>query len=262
MRPDWKRRSALYHGRVTHCRHLPFRHAFRYRVFQIFLDLDALDASGQSDWSWPGRYLPIIQFRRRDHLGEAVTSLAQTIRDLVEERTGSRPAGPVRVLTNPRYWGFVFNPVSFYYCYGAGETQVEAVVAEVQNTPWNERHCYVLRAENASGETIAATRDKEFHVSPFFDLDMQYRFRLAPPGETLDVSIEAWKGLACQFQADFSAGRWQFTSLNLVMLMMRFPWMTATILFAIYWQALKLWWKGARYVPHPGTTPPHRLTAT
>jgi len=236
----------------------PFRHAFRYRIFQLFLDLESLEKSGNTDWAWPARWLPILQFRRRDYVGSAGQSLAATVRDLVQQQTGQRPAGPIRLLTLPRQWGFSFNPVSFYYCYREDGLELEAVVAEVRNTPWNERHCYVLERPQSADEPIELP--KAFHVSPFFDLQMDYRFRLTIPGDDLAVGIENWKDGIQVFTAGLSARRWRPSSRNLLTLIVLNPWVTAWVVFAIYWQALKLWWKGAAYVPHPNPPARRRLT--
>ena len=121
-------------------------------------------------WAW---------FRRADHLGPAERSLDESVRDLVEARLGWRPGGPIRLLTHLRYFGLVMNPVSFYYCFNACEERVEAVVAEVTNTPWRDRHCYVLDLRDVPLSKMPRARHaKELHVSPFLEMDLEYRWRL------------------------------------------------------------------------------------
>ena len=142
--------SAIYEGTVRHRRRRPRLHAFTYRVFLMYLDLDDLDDVFQGRWLWSTQRPALARFRREDHVGDPSVPLDEAVRDLVAARTGHRPAGPVRLLTHLRYFGYVMNPVSFYYCFAADGAGLEAIVAEVNNTPWGEQHCYVLRATPAS----------------------------------------------------------------------------------------------------------------
>ncbi len=126
------------------------------------------------------------------------------MRDLVERETGARPAGPIRLLTHLRYFGWVMNPVSFYYVYDAADTRVETVVAEITNTPWDQRHAYVLRradAEQVGAQGLRWQFDKRFHVSPFLPMDMRYDWRFTEPGEALHVHMENWRNGAAEFDA-------------------------------------------------------------
>lgn len=251
MPADWTAHCALYHGRVEHHRRVPFRHGFSYRLFNVYLDLESLEVAYPQGWSWPSRFLAWARFSRRDHFGSPEQRLSECVRDLVNQRLGVRPEGPIRLLTHLRYWGFVINPVSFYYCFDADGSRVAAVVAEVQNTPWNERHCYVIDGRAIEpGESPEVP--KEFHVSPFLEMAMHYRFRLSSPGDSLDVVIENWRAGELQFDARLTAKKAAWTRWNLLKLLLAHPWMTAKVFAAIYWQALRLWWKGATFVPHPG----------
>ena len=177
--------SALYLGTVRHRRFAPRGHRFTYPLFLLAVDLDELDAVGRvSNWlSTTGPALAWL--RRRDYFGDPALPWAEEVRRLVAERTGRRPAGPVRLLTNPRTLGFRMNPVSFYFCHDA-EGALAAVVAEVTNTPWDERHLYVVESGDpaaARGGTWEARFAKELHVSPFFPMDHEYRWLIRPPGE-------------------------------------------------------------------------------
>jgi DUF1365 family protein len=261
MSADWMSRSALYHGQVRHQRRQPFRRAFAYRLFNVFLDLTSLEESNPNGWAWPSRWFPWAQFRRRDHFGPPKQPLSGSIRDLVEGHFGRRPTGRILLLTQLRYWGYVINPVSFYYCY-EDDHRLSAIVAEVQNTPWNERHCYVIDGRNIEDDA-PTEQAKAFHVSPFLGMEMNYRFRFSPPGEKLFVSIENWKQGEMQFDACLTAARSDLTPKNLLTALLVHPWMTARIFVAIYWQALLLWWKGATYFPHPSKAKtPEELTST
>ena len=143
--------SALYIGRVRHRRFAPRRHAFEYGLYMAWLDLAELDRVLRGRWLWSARRPAPARFRRTDYLGDPCVPLDRAVRDRVEQETGVRPAGPIRVLTHLRYFGLCFNPVTFYYCYDPADTRVETIVAEITNTPWKERHSYVLTDERNEG---------------------------------------------------------------------------------------------------------------
>ena len=169
--------SAVYEGWVRHRRFEPVEHAFRYRLFLMYLDLDELPRLLDRYPLWSARRPAPARFRRADYMGDPERPLAECARDAVEEQTGSRPAGPVRLLANLRYLGHVFNPVSFYYCFDGGGERVEAVVADVNNIPWGERHPYVLARGGRQGTVLAHELDKALHVSPLMGMEQTYAFR-------------------------------------------------------------------------------------
>lgn len=245
-------RSCLYEGEVRHRRFRPAAHAFQYRLFLACLDLDEVDSLLGRRGLWSIRRPALARFCRADHLGDPARPLADCVRELVETRTGWRPSGPIRLLTHLRYFGYLINPVSFYYCYDASGERVEAVVAEVNNTPWNERHCYVLDLRGQSSPRFKARHPKTFHVSPFLSLQMGYRWSLTAPGERLAVRIVNEDSLGKPFEATLVLRRRPFTAWQRCRALLRYPFMTIQVVAAIYWQALRLWWKGVPYVPHPG----------
>ncbi len=187
--------SAIYRGWVRHRRHAPRRHVFRYRLFLLYLDLAELDTVFRGRWLWSTRRLALARFHRADHLGDTATPLDAAVRDLVEAQTGRRPAGPIRLLTHLRYFGYCFNPVSFYYCFDASGARVETIVAEVNNTPWGERHCYVLDETHDAGcgDRRRYRFDKAFHVSPFMPMDLTYDWRFGSPAS---ASTCTWQSTA------------------------------------------------------------------
>jgi len=219
----------------------------------MYLDLAELPDLFRGRWLWSARRPALAWFRREDHLGDAARPLEDCVRDLVEARCGTRPTGPVRLLTHLRYFGYCFNPVSFYYCYGRDGRAVEFVVAEVNNTPWGERHCYVLPADRGYriGPTSNHRLAKEFHVSPFLPMDMEYRWRFVDPGHDLRVHMENHRDGCRVFDATLSLERREITAATLAWVLLRYPVATLAVILRIHWQALRLWLKGARFHPHP-----------
>ena len=171
--------SCIYEGVIRH-RRLEPRREFRHRLALAYLDLEELPRllGGRLVSRRPG----LVRFRRRDYLGDPALPLDGAVRELVTERTGERPTGPIRLLTHPRSFGHCFNPVSFYYCFDPADERLQAVVAEVTNTPWGERHAYVLGAGDASGSVLNAQFEKAMHVSPFMGMDHRYDVRASTPG--------------------------------------------------------------------------------
>lgn len=249
--------SCLYFGQVSHRRHGgagdPVSNAFRYRMFMLWLDLAELDTVFRGRWFWSARRRNLAWLRREDHLGDPSQPLDEAVRDLVHQRTGRRPSGPIRLLAHLRYFGHCFNPVSFYYCYdNAGET-LETIVAEVANTPWGERHCYVLPRAHARvvGPTQQFELDKEFHVSPFLPMETRYRWRFTEPGKHLAVHLRNEEHGRHAFDATLHLERREISGPSLGATLLRFPFMTMKVVLLIYWQALKLKLKGAVFYTHP-----------
>lgn len=249
-------RSALYIGTVGHRRHVPRPHAFRYRLFMLLLRLDDLPQLFDDRWLWsarPDRPAP-AWFRRADHFGDPDKPLDETVRRTVAEQTGFYPEGPILLLTHLRYWGYVMNPLSVFYCLSPDETRLDAVVLEVHNTPWQERHVYALHQPEkiTPGGQHRYRFRKTFHVSPFMEMNYEYRCALLPPGDRLMVYLEnRYRGEQLHFDAVLSLRRRDINSSSLARALMRHPLMTQKVIAAIYWQALRLWWKKTPYVPYP-----------
>lgn len=248
--------SAIYTGWVRHRRFAPRAHSFRYRLFMMYLDLAELDRVFQGRWLWSSRHPALAWLRRADYLGDPRVPLDQAVRDRVEQQTGARPQGPIRMLTHLRYFGYCFNPVTFYYCFDPDGSRVEATVAEVTNTPWSERHAYVLRDDSsAPGRAQRFRFAKRFHVSPFMEMSLDYDWRFSAPADTLAVHMINRKDGLDVFDATMSLERRDLSGPALAAVLTRFPLMTAKVSAAIYWQALRLWWKRAPFHPHPATQP-------
>jgi len=251
--------SGIYEGKVRHRRYEPMAHAFRAPLFLMYLDLDELPTVFQGRWFWSIERFNLATFRRRDHLGDPNESLEKSIRDLVEAETGVRPTGPIRLLTHLSYFGYCFNPLSIFFCFDEGGERLHSVVAEVTNTPWRERHCYVLSNANQTDSTSINEMkhdfrfSKAFHVSPFMTMDFEYRWALRGPGQNLILHAENWQQDRPCFDATLNLKRRDISTWTLASVLFRYPLMTVQVIANIHWQAFWLWWKRIPYVPHPKT---------
>lgn len=243
-------RSALYEGVVTHVRKRPRRHRMAIRLMMPLLDLDELPTLFDGDARFGFERTSIAAFRRADHVGPASRPLADVVRDIVDERLGRRPSGPVSLLTHLRYAGIGFNPVSFYYCHDE-RGDLDAIVSEVNNTPWGERHCYVHDARRTERGDVVDRFEKVFHVSPFMPLDQRYVWRFSPPGQALAVDMASEDEQGTLFHASMRLERRPFDRAARTRLLVRYPLLTAHVLAAIYGHALALRLRGTPYVPHP-----------
>ncbi|HEU5252064.1 MAG TPA: DUF1365 domain-containing protein [Solirubrobacterales bacterium] len=263
--------SAVYVGTIRHRRFDPVEHSFRYPLFLMYLDLAELPEVLDPYPLFSARRRALARFRRRDFMGDPARPLDACARDAVAAATGERPSGPVRLLTGLRYFGHSFNPVSFYYCFDPAGERVDAVVADVQNIPWGERHPYVLARGGSRGTVLEEDLAKTFHVSPLMGMDQTYSFRASGPGESIAVHIESRPrhGETANevdrrppsrsrpsyppktFDATLSLRRRELSRRTLAGLLARYPALSLQVVAKIYAQSLRLKLKGARYHPHP-----------
>ena len=254
--------SALYTGRLRHRRFAPVSHTFDYRVCMAWLDLAELGEVFRGRWLWSTRRPALAWLRRVDYLGDASVPLDEAVRDCVEAETGGRPRGPIRLLTHLRTFGHCFNPVSFYYCYDRADERVETIVAEITNTPWNERHAYVLPARLGGplGRTLRFRFGKSFHVSPFMPMEIDYDWRFTIPDQQLVVHMKNVGAGTRMFDATLALERRAITGATLAGAVARYPFASLRVLSAIYWQALRLWMKRAPFYVHPAKRMEERPT--
>ncbi len=235
-----------------------------------YLDLDELDEIYRGRWFWSTRRRNLVEFRRADFLGPKEIPLKTAVLDRVETATGNRPRGPVRLLAHLRYFGLSFNPVCFYYCFESDGKTLHSIVAEITNTPWRERFAYVLPIQTATKHVSAWHWEfaKQFHVSPFLPMGLQYDWRFQAPSEHLRVHMDVYApqldtpnpvcGPATkahlgthQFDTTLVLERKELSGVNLAAALLRFPFITMGVLLKIYWHALLLRWKKNPFFDHP-----------
>lgn len=252
--------AALYRGRVMHARLIPFRHRFVYRVFTMLLDLDALPELARRSRVFRHNRFGLLSFHDRDHGPRDGRPLRPWV-EAAMARAGVEPdGGPIRVLCFPRLWGYVFNPLTIYFVHAAGDGRLRGVLYEVKNT-FGDQHGYAVKVDGdpAAGPVIHR-RDKGFYVSPFIGMASTYRFRLAVPDERLSVMIRQTVPEGELLVATLTGERRPFTDASLLRAVAAHPLMTAKVIAAIHWEALRLWLKGATF--HRRAPPPaHDVSA-
>lgn len=252
--------SCIYEGQVRHRRFTPRKNEFSYSLYMMYLDLDELPGLFDRYWLWSAKRFNLAWFNRADHFGDKSQPLKQAVRDKLYELTGIRAEGPIRLLTHCRYFGFGFNPVSFYYCYDSDDARVEHIIAEVNNTPWGEQYCYVLTeadnvaSSNARGTHKRYTPVKDFHVSPFMPMNIDYDWRFNQPDQRLTVHMQNFIEGDKLFDATLDLEYKPITSLNMARVLTQYPVITMKVVTGIYYEALKLILKRIPFYDHPATS--------
>lgn len=261
------RASAIYEGTVRHRRNEPKVHQFDFRFFMLFLDLAEIESVFRWQPFWSAKRWSLCRFKATDHLKQfaSIDSLRERVLAALADQGIEQPIGPIRLLTQLSYLGYSMNPVSFFYCYSLSGEKIEAVIAEVNNTPWGEQHLYVIPGKQLTETSTVRSADirKAFHVSPFFDLAMNYRMAFSVPSETLAVKIESHSlsSDSTDTQTSTSTGKYldvtmkltrkELSGLSLNGLLIRYPAISFQVVAGIYWQALRLYLKKIPFVPHP-----------
>jgi DUF1365 family protein len=230
--------AAIYDTRIAHVRHTPVKNAFRYRSYSWLVDVDALP---QPRWFLK----PLAQFRAGDHFGQPDRTLRENVESLLWQHDVDLRGGRVRMLANARVLGYVFNPLSVYWCHDDRDELV-AVIAEVHNT-YGERHAYFLRP----GADGRVEFDKQFYVSPFYPVDGSYVMSLPEPGEDVAITVELHRGEAKPFVATVRGRRTSASTGALLRAAARVPWVTLTVALQIRMQGIKLWARRVPVVPRP-----------
>lgn len=255
--------SCIYVGQVKHRRYTPRSHKFNYTLFMMYLDLEELPNVFQKFWLWSYNKRNIASFYTRDHLKDYSSnleknnkqSLLEVTRSFIESSTGLKPQGNIRLLTHLSYFGFRFNPVNFYYCFDKENKDLEFIVAEVNNTPWGEQHCYILdnKDNQSNGNIQQYYVTKDFHVSPFMPMDIDYDWRFSVPSEKLSVHMENHITDEKVFDATLTLEKREINHKNMALTLISFPFVTLKVISAIYYQAFLLLLKRIPICDHPDT---------
>lgn len=253
--------SCIYEGWVRHRRFSPKSHQFSYQVFMMYLNLDEIDTVLCQNKLWStGKYSP-ARFKRSDYFGDSSKSLKQCVKEEVFNQIGIKVTGSIFMLTNLRYFGYIMNPLTIYYCFN-NKQQLEAMLLEVTNTPWGEKHHYVFSCD----PTMQKHRtyiNKELHVSPFNPMNMTYFFKNNTPNKSLAVHMENYTSSTKKnndldqphtgpvFDATLVLKKREITHQSLTSILVKYPFMTLKVIYSIYWQALKLFIKKSPFYSNP-----------
>tara|TARA_B100000686_G_scaffold168123_1_gene175562 strand:+ start:6905 stop:7690 length:786 start_codon:yes stop_codon:yes gene_type:complete len=244
--------SCLYEGKIIHKRKYPVAHVFKYSLFMVCLRLDEVPEIFGPFWLWSVESWNLAYFRRRDHLGNEEMPLDYAVRDLVEEKTGNRPQGPIQLITHLCYFGVRFNPVSFYFCWNKGETHLEYIIAEINNTPWGEQHCYVFNVDKRDYSEMKTFKfKKEFHISPFIHMGMKYIWSFGEPKDKFHIDMEVWDEDQRTLDVFLRMTRTEISQKSLTRVLIQYPMITFKVIWGIYFQAFLLWFKRCPFYPHP-----------
>jgi len=237
--------TCIYKGIVTHRRFKPKRHFFNYKTFSIFFDLDELTDLEKKISIFSLNKFNLFSFYNKDHGNRDGSDIKNWVKSNLNKFNINFEVSKIKLLCFPRIFGYVFNPLSIFYCYNK-KSELRAILYEVKNT-FNEQHTYIFEVKNNS-KIITQSCNKKFYVSPFMEMETSYNFRLSEPKETLSVFIKQKNKEGMLLSACQIGKKEQISTKRLLVNFLKHPMMTIKIIMAIHFEALRLWKKGVKLV--------------
>lgn len=244
---EWK--SRLYHGRVMHARFKPKKHLLKYQVCSFLFDLDELEELDRRLSFFSLNRWNLLSFHNKDFGDGKKTGLRDYVIKTLKKSNIDIDDGRIELLCYPRMFGYVFNPLSVYFCYDPSN-KLKAIIYEVTNT-FKQRHSYVIEVDQDADSTIKHSCQKEFYVSPFIDMDVVYNFSILQPGEKVTIGISQHDHEGSLLKAIFTGKAAPMSNMACLKMLLRYPLMTLKIIAGIHWEALHLWRKGVKLVERP-----------
>jgi len=234
--------SCIYNGYVSHTRFKPVKHSLKYNTFSLFIDLDEIENLSKNNFIFSFNKFNIFSFFNKDHGDRDGLCLKNWVLNKLKKFDINKNINNIKLLCYPRVFGYVFNPLSIFYCYE--NKNLRAIMYEVKNT-FNEQHTYIFKVK--SNNEISQKCKKKFYVSPFMDMETQYEFKLLNPDENLSVLIKQSDKDGIVLTAVQKGTKKEFNMKQLLVNFVLYPLMTLKIIGAIHYEALRLWKKGAKY---------------
>ncbi|MDC0182600.1 DUF1365 domain-containing protein [Nitrosomonadales bacterium] len=241
---------SIYKGTISHTRHLPKKHQFKYSICMLYVDLEQIETAFDKNFFWSYNKMNLASFNEADYYKIGNQKVFTSIKKLIKKRINTKVDGKIYLLTNAKYFGYCFNPVSFYYCFNKLNKLI-VIVSHITNTPWNEKYAYVHDCRNIKNGAKKFKLDKEFHVSPFMPMDINYKWTFTEPKDFLYVSMDNYQKNEFNFNATLKLTKKAWTPWALNRLLLKFPPSSLKTIFTIYWNAFILLIKKIPFYPHP-----------
>ena len=243
--------SAIYTGRVKHTRYFHDLHQFNYALTMYYINLNELDQITQNHQFISNNKFNLLSFIRKSYLGHPSQSIESAVKQKLTEQGYKYEASNISLLTHLSYLGYCYNPVTFYFCFDSTGDNLQYILSEINNTPWNERHTYVLACDPKKTKH-EFNFDKQFHISPFMPMNLNYKWYISNPSSKINIYMQTYKSDNLYFEANLLLDRIELSNKSIIKEFVKFPFMTQEVICKIYWQAFKLWFKRFTFYRHPG----------